>query len=303
LNNEERAFEEGKLRACLNASISRSQLLRGAGIGLAAAAIPGAALAAVTDPTGTGTSVGTAGTGPTLPQSFGFFPAVTSGTYTSENIGDIFNVASTAEVFAVTLLTAAVNNATTIGLKGLILQTVQAALAEEQDHLDFLLSVGAKPLTMTFTVPDPKILTDYTTFFSTLEGIENLFIAAYMTATREFAELGQPTLAKFAYQIGGTEAEHRVVVRAALALNGNDHTPPNNKGFETDLLLYVRDAATILTQLGFIGGKGTAAAYPGRAAAVAAIGPMMAGVIQNTPNNATSTVTVAGPADLTGERK
>ena len=300
MNNEEREYEEGKLRACLNGSISRSQLLRGAGIGLAAAAIPGAALASVTTP---GTTPAPTGTGSPLSQSFNFFPAVTSGTYTSENIGDIFNIASTAEVFAVTLLTAAVNNATTIGLKGLILQTVQAALAEEQDHLDFLLAAGATPLTMTFTVPDPKILTDYTTFFSTLEGIENLFIAAYMTATREFAELGQPTLAKFAYQIGGTEAEHRVVVRAALALNGNDHTPPNNKGFETDLLLYVRDAATILTQLGFIGGKGTPAAYPGRAAAVAAAGPMMAGVIQNTPNNATSTVTVTGPADLTGERK
>ncbi|MDQ2740833.1 MAG: ferritin-like domain-containing protein [Chloroflexota bacterium] len=302
MNNEERAYEEGKLRACLSGSISRAQLLRGAGIGLAAAAIPGAALASAT-PVGSTTPVSTLPTGGTLPQSFNFFPAVTSGTYTTENIGDIFNIASTAEVFAVTLLTAAVNNATTIGLKGLILQTVQAALAEEQDHLDFLLTLGATPLTMTFTVPDPKILTDYTTFFSTLEGIEDLFIAAYMTATREFAELGQPTLAKFAYQIGGTEAEHRVVVRAALALNGNDHTPPNNKGFETDLLLYVRDAATILTQLGFIGGKGTAAAYPGRTAALAAAGPMTAGVIQNTPNNATSTVTVTGPGDLTGERK
>lgn len=300
MNNEEREYEEGKLRACLNGSISRSQLLRGAGIGLAAAAIPGSALAAATTP---GTTPAPIGTGNPLSQSFNFFPAVTSGTYTTENIGDIFNVASTAEVLAVTLLTAAVNNATTIGLKGLILQTVQAALAEEQDHLDFLLAAGAKPLTMTFTVPDPKILTDYTTFFSTLEVAENLFVAAYMTATREFAELGQPTLAKYAYQIGGTEAEHRVLVRAALALNGNDHTPPNNKGFETDLLLYVRDAATILTQLGFIGGKGTPATYPGRAAAITAMGPMMAGVIQNTPNNATSTVTVTGPGDLTGERK
>lgn len=299
MNNEEREYEEGKLRACLNGSISRSQLLRGAGIGLAAAAIPGAALASTTTP---GTTPAPTGTGNPLTQSFNFFPAVTSGTYTTENIGDIFNVASTAEVLAVTLLTAAVNNATTIGLKGLILQTVQAALVEEQDHLDFLLAAGATPLTMTFTVPDPKILTDYTTFFSTLEIAENLFIAAYMTATREFAELGQPTLAKYAYQIGGTEAEHRVLVRAALALNGNDHTPPNNKGFETDLLLYVRDAATILTQLGFIGGKGTPAAYPGRAAALAAAGPMMAGVVQNTPNNATSTVTVTGPADLTGPR-
>jgi hypothetical protein len=138
------------------------------------------------------------------------------------------------------------------------------------------------------------------TFFSTIEAAEHIFVAAYMTATREFAELGQPLLAKYAYQIGGTEAEHRVLARAALALAGStSHIPPNNKAYETDLFVYVRDAAAVLVQLGFIGGSGASASYPGRAAALTAAGPMATAVIQQSPNNATTSVTASG--DLTGQ--
>ena len=94
-----------------------------------------------------------------------------------------------------------------------------------------------------------------------------------------------------------------MLVRAALALLGDStRVPPNNKGFETDLLLHVSDAATILGQLGFVGGSGTAVNYPGDAAAIAAQGPMATAVIQKTPNNAASTVIVTGEASLTGQR-
>lgn len=294
LTDDERQFEEAKLRGMLSASITRAQMLKAAGAaGLALASVPAIASADTGSVAGTGRAAFT---------QYPFFPQV-SGTYTTEAIQNIINVAVTAEYLAVTVLTAAVNSASTLGFNPLILQTVQAALAEEYYHLSFLRDgAGAQPLTTTFTVPDPKILTDYTTFFETLEVAENIFVAAYMTATREFAELGQPTLAKYAYQVGATEAEHRVLVRAALAIAGTDHTPPNNKGFETDLLLYVRDAAAILTQLGFIGGTGTSVMYPGDAAAKAAFAPVAASVIQTTPNSATSTVTVTGPGDLTGAR-
>jgi len=162
-------------------------------------------------------------------------------------------------------------------------------------------AAGAKPLTTTFTVPSSKILTDQVTFFSTIEVAESIFVGAYMAAVREFAELGQPTLAKYAYQIGAVEAEHRVLARTALVLEGiAGDVPPNNKAFETDYFLYVRDAATVLTQLGFIGGSGTAVTYPGRAAALAAAGPFGGAVIQRTPNNATTSITATG--NLTGER-
>jgi hypothetical protein len=122
-----------------------------------------------------------------------------------------------------------------------------------------------------------------------------------MTAAREFAELGQPTLVKYSYQIGATEAEHRVLARAALALNGDTSSiPPNNKAFETDLFLYVRDVYNLFKQFGFIGGTGATFTYPGRTAALALAGPMAAAEIQKTPNNASSSVTAAD--NLTAER-
>lgn len=289
LSDDEKQFHNATLAGYLKSSVSRAQMFKATAAGLLAASVPAAVLAD--------------GSGRAPTTSFSFFPN-TSGTYSSESLQTITNTAVTAEYLAVTVLTAAVNNATQLGLNGLLLATVQASLAEEYYHLSFLRDVvGATPATTTFTVPDPKILTDQVTFFSTLEVAENLFVAAYMTAVREFAELGQPTLSKIAYQIGATEAEHRVLVRAALALAGQDHIPPNNKAFETDLLLYVADAAGILVKLGFIGGAGAQAAYPGDAAAKAAFAPIAGAVIQTTPNNAASTVSLAGgAASLTGAR-
>lgn len=249
-DNATREQEIG-LHRHLGARVSRARLLAVAGAGAAALAVP---------------SLTRAQTAPT------------------ESVTDIINIADTAEHLAVTLLTAAVGNAGQLGLTGVLLAVVQAALAEEQYHADFLESNGAKPLTDTFTVPDPKILTDPTTFFSTVEAAETLFIGAYMAATREFSQMGNATLAQYAYQIGGVEAEHRVLARAALALTGhNNDLPTNNLAFENDVVYTVADAAKILTNLGFIGGKGAQVTYPGRAAALAAAQPILASVTQTSP--------------------
>jgi hypothetical protein len=280
-------------------------MFKAAGAGAILAALPSVAGA---QSAGTSTTGGT-GTGP-LPaapltgrapyQEFPFYPQV-SGTYTPERLQDIMNVAQTAEHLATTLVNAAIQNASKIGLTGLVLQVIQAALAEEVYHVQFLASMGATPLTDTFTVPDPKILTDFTTFFRNLEVLETICNAAYLTATREFAELGQPLLAKFAYQAGSVEAEHRVLARAALALQGNSlYVPPNNKAFETDYFLYMRDVVAALTGLGFIGGSGTSVAFPGTTSALANAGAVASLVVQKLPNNAPVSSTAANT--LTGER-
>jgi hypothetical protein len=54
------------------------------------------------------------------------------------------------------------------------------------------------------------------------------------------------------------------------------------------------DALDLFTALGLIGGSGQSLTYPGRDAMLAAAGPMAGAVLQKTPNNASSTVTVAG---------
>jgi len=113
--------------------------------------------------------------------------------------------------------------------------------------------------------------------------------------------LGQPTLAKYAAQALGVQAETRVLTRVARALEGvATAIPPPNKAFETDLFLYTRDAITLLTARGFISGTGTTIAYPGRDAVLALAGSTAAGVIQRTPNNAATSVTPG--SDLTAER-
>ena len=263
-NDATSRYEESMVRY-LQSRVSRGKLLAAAGAGVALAVFPHAAGAQTSTP---------------------------------ESVQDILNIADTAEHLAVTVLTAAVNNASQLGLSGLLLAFTQAALAEEQYHADFLEANGAKPLTDTFTVPDPKILTDLQTFLATIEAAETLFIGAYMAAVREFTQLGQPTLAKYAYQIGTVEAEHRAHVRAgeALTTNLSKGVPPNNKAFETNVVATVGDAAKQLMALGFIGGTGTKVTYPGRGAAFAAAAPILAAVIEKTPNNSTpSTATAAYP--------
>lgn len=290
MNEDGTKLFESSMRDYLQSRISRAQVLKAAGAGLAIAALPGVAGAAAAPAT---VEPGAA---------FPFFPQV-KGTYTTESIGTIINIADTAEHLAITFLTAALGNASTLGLNGLVLEIVQAALVEEIYHAQFLEAAGATTLTDNFSVPDPKMLSDYTTFFNTLEVAESIFIAAYMDAVREFAELGQPTLAKYAYQIGAVEAEHRTLARAAIALksNGAQDAPPNNKAFETDLFVYVADAAKVLSDLGFLGTGAIKANFPGYDAAFAAAGAEKDAVIQTTPNNATTSVTATG--DLTGQRK
>ncbi len=237
----------------LTTKVSRAQLIAAAGAGIGLAALPA----------GAGAQTATM----------------------TESTQQIFNVADTAEHLAITLLTAAVNAASALGLKDLTLAIVQAALAEEVFHADFLEANGATSATNTFTVPNPALLTDYNTFFSTLVTLEAAFVAAYLRATTEFSMAGNQTLAQYTYQIGGVEAEHRTLARAALALNGQTaDIPPNNLAFESDLFLTVADAATALTNLGFIGGTGTQVTYPGRGTALAAAGSVVSSITDQKPS-------------------
>jgi hypothetical protein len=182
-----------------------------------------------------------------------------------ESLQDIINIAVTAEAFAVTALGGALDNAA----KGLLAlnaeqqQTLRAARAAERAHYDFLISAGAKPLTTTFTIPDPKIVTDVPTFLSTLVVLEEAFIAAYIAAAQEFAILGEAKYAQVALQIGAVEAEHRAGVRFYAIEAGVLKGTPNDVAFEKAPFASVGEAAAALQQLGFIGGSGAQITFPG----------------------------------------
>ena len=182
-----------------------------------------------------------------------------------ETVQQIIDIAATAEAFAVTALGGAIDNA----MNGLLalneeqIQTLQAARAAEQVHYEYLVAAGAVPLTLTFTIPDPAIVTDVPTFLTTLIALEEAFIAAYLAAAQEFAILGRADLARVALQIGAIEAEHRVGARFYAVQAGIITGTPNDVAFEKALFSSVGEAAAALQALGFIGGDGPEITYPG----------------------------------------
>jgi hypothetical protein len=247
----------------LDSSPSRKHFLAGAAVAAAAGLVPGGALAS-----------GLAGG---HHRSRGM----------AESTSSILNIAATAEAAAVTALynvhvAVGKGKLNTSGIAvsaDVLVSIVRAALREEQDHLAFLMGAGAKPLYTSFSFPG-AIFSKATETLGFFETAETVFVAAYMTANREFAAGGHNKLAQYTYQIGAVEAEHRALMRAGLG-----QLPPNNKSFETNMYSRVADAAGTLNKLGIFK---PGMAYPGAGAvdtilATTVTRDRTAGVIQRHP--------------------
>jgi len=182
-----------------------------------------------------------------------------------ETVQEMIDIAVTAEAFAVTFLGEAIASAEQgeLSLNEEEIMTLVAARAAEQAHYDVLTEAGALPLTETFTVPDPELLTNTPLFLETLIGLEEAFIAAYTAAAQQFVILGEGDLAQLALQIGAVEAEHRVGARFMAITAGVIEGVPNDVAFEKALFGSVGEAAVMLEELGFIGGDGAEISYPG----------------------------------------
>lgn len=142
------------------------------------------------------------------------------------SIDQIVTDAVTAEALAVTFLTGVVENAKAIGIDHKLVPVLKAANAAEYDHYKTLRSLGAKPLTKRFWAPD-SFFKNSQSVFETIEYAETQFVNAYLIAITTFAKHGKSSLARYAGEILGTEAEHRALARFALG------KLPNNVGFET----------------------------------------------------------------------
>ncbi len=177
-----------------------------------------------------------------------------------ESVADIINIASPAEALAVTLTGAVIANASAYdGGKGLpptVVAWVKGIQAEEQAHYQYLTTAGAKPLTLTFTVPQnlAAITNDSKALLDFVVAAEAVFIGAYIAAAQEFATLGQPALSQVALQICGVECEHRVLANSARGAS-----PPNNLGFEGAPYHNVSEAAAAVKGLGLLGTSNPAA--------------------------------------------
>jgi hypothetical protein len=170
----------------------------------------------------------------------------------------ILNIADTAEHLAVTYLGYVLAKA---NLPADQVAILTAARYEEQIHIQTLESFGAKPLTTTFSLPggDLTYVTDAPRALMTIEAAEGIFVGAYLAAVADFAARGNWKFAQFAAETMGVEAEHRTLVRFALA-----QTPANNLAFENPSVPSVQAAAQVLTQLGFLSPTaGNSYPYPG----------------------------------------
>ena len=214
------------LLSSLNSRRSRRSLMKGAAAGAAGL-----------------TAAGIAG-GLFLPRNV----AHASG---GDSIVQILSVAATAEELAITFYSHGIAQASKLGISGVDLTYLQAAVIEEQIHRDFEVAAGGKPLTGTFSFPHGfDTFKHQSLFIATLEELEEAFIAAYLAAVKEFAQLNRPDLAQIAAQICGIENEHR-----ALGRDIGNLIPANNWAFSPVLVATVSDAVGVLESEGFLSPK------------------------------------------------
>ncbi len=178
----------------------------------------------------------------------------------------ILNVAATAEVLATIVNT--VGWERNLGGDAVTQRNIAAAAREELIHYNVLVASGGKALTKRIWVPD-AVFANRTGLLSTLEVGDQIFVNAYLVATKTFGNAGNGRLATLAAEFMGVEAVHRALARQSLGKLGNDRVfmkfdqretardAPNRgqEGFD-DILTAVRR----LQGFGFgFGAKGSAA--------------------------------------------
>ncbi len=179
----------------------------------------------------------------------------------------ILNLAATAETFACVHYYNAIMSADALGLSADEVRNLKSFLDAELKHKQFLEANGAMPLATEFYVPG-TLFSDRNTFVTTTDTAENWFVAAYLAATRRFAELGNPLLAATAAQVMGVEAEHQALIRQMGGLL------PSNRVLKQPLFYNTSEVVPLFQP--FLDGSGEGfvgpAAFPGEDEIAALVG-------------------------------
>ena len=143
----------------------------------------------------------------------GAFVNVKGALASGDSIETVVTTAVTAEALAVTYLTGVISTVKAPSVTKF--ETVlKAANASEYAHFKALESLGAKPLTTKFWAPNAVFQPE--NVFPTIQFAENMFINAYLVGITTFAEAGNATLARYAGEILGVEAQHLARARFAM---------------------------------------------------------------------------------------
>ncbi|MBC8098717.1 MAG: ferritin-like domain-containing protein [Armatimonadetes bacterium] len=157
-----------------------------------------------------GSAVAAGGTMVGFSQLFGYSRVFAQGD--GDTPQTMLDLAATAETFACTHYFNAINSAEALGLTEQEVNWLKSFLDSELKHKQFLEANGAVSLATEFFVP-ADLFTDRALFVATSNTAENWFVAAYLSATRRFAVLGEPLLAATTAQLVGVEAEHQALIR------------------------------------------------------------------------------------------
>lgn len=188
----------------------------------------------------------------------------------------ILSLAATAEAFACTHYYNALMNADALSLTDDEVRNLKSFLDAELKHKQFLEANGAQALATEFYVPG-TLFSDRNTFIATTDTAENWFIAAYLAATRRFAELGNPLLAATAAQVMGVEAEHQALIRQMGGLL------PSNRTLKQPLFYNTSEVAPLFQP--FLDGSGEGFVGPAPFPGDAEIGALVSdeGVLETVP--------------------
>ena len=139
----------------------------------------------------------------------------------NNNPQTILNVAATAEVLATIVNTVGAERRLGLQRNETTHRNIRAAAREELVHYNVLVASGGKALTKQIWVPD-EVFSSSLNLLQTLQAGDQIFINAYLIATKTFGNAGNGRLAAIAAEFMGVEAVHRALARQSLGLLGND---------------------------------------------------------------------------------
>lgn len=131
----------------------------------------------------------------------------------------ILNVATSAEVLATIVNTVGFERG--LGGDQVTQRNIRAAAREELIHYQVLVASGGVAASKKVWVPD-AVFANRTSFLSTLEVGDQIFVNAYLLGTLTFGNAGNGTLALVTAEFMGVEGVHRALARQSLGKLGND---------------------------------------------------------------------------------
>lgn len=139
------------------------------------------------------------------------FPGMARAVTTADTPMTVGTTAVTAEALAVTYLTNLIQK-TGAKFPTKVQNVLKAANAAEEAHFGALKSLGFKPLTTKFWIPDVAFSAQAAP--TVIEYFEQGFVNAYLIGTTVFANKAQAKYARYTVEIGAVEAEHLALARS-----------------------------------------------------------------------------------------